>query len=226
MKVCIMMLSFMLSSLFSFYKEESKTKDPLTILAIGDSITQGAKQTPSYLFFLQEIFYKAGYDVKFIGPRVSQYNNHSLHHSGYAGKNAEFLDSVVSATYTNYPADVVLIHAGHNYFTEDNPIQKIIDAQRSMVKKIKAINPHAKIFLAQVIPSGKMPKYGYIPELNKQIKTLTKELSKTYTAIYLVNQYKEFNYKKDAVEDLVHPNASGAKKIALTWSKEIFKQIK
>jgi len=41
----------------------------------------------------------------------------------------------------------------------------------------RAIRENQIIFLAQEIPSGKLPKYAYLPELNAELALLAPELS-------------------------------------------------
>lgn len=198
----------------------------ITLMGLGDSITQGGSKTPSYLFSLWKKLKEAGYNVNFVGPQQTTLKDTTLNHSGFGGQNAEFLEKRIDSIYRKFPADVVLLHSGHNYFVEDKPISVIIEAQRSIISKIKAINPNAVIFVAQVIESGKLPKYSYIPELNRKIKSLVGELQKTWSGIYLVDQAATFDWRSDTIEDMVHPNAHGAEKMAETWFKELKKYVR
>jgi lysophospholipase L1-like esterase len=86
-----------------------------------------------------------------------------------------------------------------------------------MIDNIREINPDVIVLLAQVIPSGKLPKYSYIPELNQELSSLFGRLNKQWQSIILVNQAEGFHWKTDTVNDKVHPNASGAKKMAEKW---------
>ena len=73
------------------------------------------------------------------------------------------------------------------------------------------------ILLAQVIPSGKLPKYAYIPELNQALVLLARELHRPDQPVMIVDQYTGFDPQKDTIIDKVHPTASGAEKIATRW---------
>ena len=42
----------------------------------------------------------------------------------YSGKNVEFLESKIDSLYRLYPADIVLLHAGHNHFAEEKPYSR------------------------------------------------------------------------------------------------------
>ena len=82
---------------------------------------------------------------------------------GWCGKDVEFIDSTIEDVYHRYPADIVLFHSGHNHDAESKPVNGIIKAYKSVIRKIRDINPDAVILVAEVIPSGKLPKYSYIP---------------------------------------------------------------
>ena len=187
--------------------------DRPTILAIGDSITQGGKTFVCYRQILIPELRKRKVSFKFIGPRKDT----SSAHAGYSGKNTKYLLSISEDVYGKYPADIVMIHSGHNSFSKDKPVPKIIRDTEAMIGNMRKINPDVQILLAQVIPAGKLPKYSYIPELNKELESLFTRLKKQGYSIVLVNQADGFDWKTDTVKDKVHPNAAGAKKMADKW---------
>jgi len=184
---------------------------------LGDSITEGGKSFQCYRYPLWEKLYASGYFVEFVGPRSSACRIGKLKHAGYGGKTVEFLDKQIDAIYEIYPADIVLLHAGHNHFQEEKPVAGIITAHKSIIRKLRAINPKVKILVAQVITSGKLPKYAYIPELNKHLEELVSEIHTAEQPVILVNQAEGFNWQKDTVGDKVHPNGRGAEKMAGKW---------
>ena len=82
------------------------TQKRFSILGLGDSITEGGKDFQSYLYFLWEKLYMAGYEFDFIGPHASKCRIGSINNSGYSGKSAEFLDAHIDSIYSQYPADI------------------------------------------------------------------------------------------------------------------------
>lgn len=214
--ICLIFISGPL--LFTARASESTPKR-YTILGFGDSITEGGEKFHSYLFPLWEKLFTAGYSFDFIGSRESNCRIGKLNHSGFSGKNAEYLEAHIDSIYRKYPADIVLLHSGHNHFETENPVAGIIAAQESIIRKILTINPEAKILVAQVINSGKLPKYAYIPELNKQIAKMVHKIN--LSNVILVNQAKGFDWKKMTIEDKVHPNPEGAEKMAEVWFRAI-----
>lgn len=186
-----------------------------TVMGLGDSITEGGSNFSSYLYPLWEQLYSAGYDFDFIGPRQSECRIGMLNHCGFSGKNVEFLAARIDSIYSKYPADFVLLHAGHNHFSEEAPINGMIAAYRKIISTILHINPKATILMAQVVESGKLPKYSYIPKLNKEIAKMVKALHNDH--VVLVDQSKGFHWKTMTIQDKVHPNRQGREQMAKVW---------
>lgn len=184
-----------------------------TILALGDSITQGAPNYSCYRQFLIPSLCARGIPIQFIGPNEDAISAHA----GYGGMHAHFLLDIVRRVYRQYPAEFVLLHAGHNCFSEDHPVPGLVRATEGIIREIAAINPQAVILLAQVIPAGKLPKYAYIPALNQELALLATRLAGVDFRVRLVNQADGFDWRTDTVGDQVHPNDSGAQKMAARW---------
>lgn len=187
------------------------------IMPVGDSITQGGATFSCYRLPLWEMLSTAGYPIEFVGSRTNQSRIGPLPHEGYGGKNAEFLAANVGLHFREHPADIVLLHAGHNHFAEEHPVPKILTATESMIATFRAVNPQVTVLLAQVIPSGKLPKYAYIPALNEALAKLARRLDTPRQRVIAVNMAEGFDWKTDTIADHVHPNARGAEKMAAHW---------
>ena len=193
--------------------------EPATILAFGDSITE---RTDSYRSVLVPTLSNKGYAVKFIGPKKDAISSHA----GYGGKNTKYLLSISKKVYSKYPADFVLIHSGHNSFNKDKPVQGIIRDTKAIIENLRQINSKVTILLAQVIIAGKLPKYSYIPELNMELQALSEQMVSKESKLILVNLADGFDWKMDTTNDKVHPNASGAKKMAKKWMGALLPLLK
>ena len=195
----------------------SRAGETPTILAIGDSITQGGKSFVCYRQVLIPELRKRNVAFEFIGPRKDA----TSRHAGYGGRNTKYLLGISKQVYRQYPADIVMIHLGHNNFSKDKPVTGIVRDTEAIIDTIKEINPSATILLAQVIPAGKLPKYSYLPKLNKELESLALRLTKRGDTIVLVNHADGFDWKTDTVDDKVHPNTTGAKKMADKWMEAL-----
>jgi lysophospholipase L1-like esterase len=187
--------------------------EPTTILPLGDSMTQGGKTFVCYRQVLIPDLATKGVSFEFIGP----HKDATSAHAGYGGRDTHYLAGISTKIYRQYPADIVMIHSGHNSFSKDKPVAGILQDTKAIIENIRKINPKVTLLLAQVIPSGKLPKYSYIPKLNKGLEVLSKQLTEDRSKIILVNQADGFDWKTDTVDDKVHPNAAGAKKMAAKW---------
>lgn len=191
------------------------TRAAVTILPFGDSITAGSGQgAGAYRHTLNDLLKNAGIDFEFTGPLRDA---KGLAHAGHSGWNARRLRGVAEKIYREHPAEIVLLHAGHNNFAKDKPVPGIVADTRAIIETILGINPRARILLAQVIPAGKLPKYSYIPDLNRELATLARELQGEGLPVTLVDQASGFNWRTETTADKVHPNPAGAAKMAAIW---------
>ena len=187
------------------------------ILPVGDSITEGGGTFCNYRYPLWEKLFAAGYLVDFVGSRSSETRIGPLRHEGYGGKNAEFLARALEGTFRTNVADIVLIHSGHNHTNTEAPVRGIVAATESMIHTARSVNRRVTVLVAQVIPSGKLPKYEYIPELNGELGKLAARLNTPPSPVIAVDMVEGFDWRTDTIADRVHPNARGAEKMAAKW---------
>lgn len=187
------------------------------ILPVGDSITEGGKDFSNYRYPLLKKLMAAGYHVEFSGSRTSESPAGPLRHEGHGGRNAEFLAGALAKNFPTNVADIVLIHSGHNHTNTEAPVRGIIQATEAMIRTARSVNPHVIVLVAQVIPSGKLPKYEYIPALNVELAKLPARLTTKQSPVVSVNMADGFDWRTDTIGDHVHPNALGAEKMAAKW---------
>ncbi|MBC2595876.1 glycoside hydrolase N-terminal domain-containing protein [Ruficoccus amylovorans] len=196
-------------------------KRSITVMPFGDSITEGCNGSFSvYRYPLIKKLLDTGYDVEYVGTRVTGQQDPEfglLRHEGYGGKSVHFLADLTPEIYRANPADLVLIHAGHNEWANTSPVEKMIISTSRIIKAMRSINPYVIILLSQVIPSGVLEKYCYIPELNQALADLAAKMNRHDQHVMIVNQCSGFVWEDDTVADHVHPNARGAEKMAQKW---------
>lgn len=208
------MIRLLLAAAFlSLFAHASEPATLWRIMAVGDSITEGGASFSCYRPVLAEHLRAAGVPFVFVGSRGTD----PFRHEGYGGKNVEFLAAQVPARFAEHPADIVLLHAGHNHFAEEKPVPGMVASTESLIRSLRAANPRVVVLLAQVIPAGKLPKYSYLPELNRELARLAARLNSTRQPVHLVDQATGFDWRTDTVSDHVHPNTAGAAKMAARW---------
>ncbi|MCU0796277.1 MAG: alpha/beta hydrolase fold domain-containing protein [Akkermansiaceae bacterium] len=211
-----MPLGLAIAALFMSGTAMAATKIP-RIMAVGDSITEGGTTFENYRFPLWEKLFAAGYTVEFVGSKASKTRIGPLRHEGYSGKNAEFLAETLKKKFPAHPADILLIHAGHNHEAKSKPIPGIIAAHEAMIRTARKTRPGVNILVAQVILSGKLPKYAYLADLNKALAAMVGKLDTPKSRVILVDMASGFDWRVDTIQDHVHPNAQGAAKMADRW---------
>jgi lysophospholipase L1-like esterase len=163
----------------------------------------------------------SGFHVRWVGTQSTPEDEPQLRHEGYPGKSIEYLAANFPRLYSADRADIVLLHAGHNHTVEEHPVAGIVRSTQRIVESARAINPRVIILVAQVIPSGKLPKYSYIPELNRQLAQLCRKLSTQRSPVISVDQASDFDPRADTMKDHVHPNERGAEKMAGAWFRAL-----
>lgn len=202
------------------------TDRPVTIMPLGDSITEGGPFWV-YRYPLMEKLVAAGYNVKYVGSKTTRPKKDSplgeLAHEGYGGKNVSEIELLFKAHYPEYPADIVLMHVGHNQFADKGPVPAMIKNTRGIIEFARSVNPKVIVLLGQVITSGKLPKYSYIPVYNAALVDLAAELNTPQQPVILVNHAEGFDPATDTVGDQVHPNEKGGEKMAQKWFEALRK---
>jgi len=193
------------------------------IMCVGDSITEGTVTGAFYVYrpTLDSALTDAGYEYEFVGSKSNTLEGVTLKHEGYSGKTAAQVASYLQGTFPGNIADIVLIHAGHNYDatvqTESVIIDAVDTATRSMISTARTNNPNVAILLSQVVTSSKLPKYSYIANLNVRIAEIAAALHTPGQPVIVVNQAEGWNPVADTVMDMVHPTQQGAIKMANKW---------
>ncbi|MCH7226807.1 GDSL-type esterase/lipase family protein [Haloferula sp. A504] len=204
----------------SFYIA-TNTEPKARIMCVGDSITEGGTGYFVYRPVLNGLLTTAGYRYEFVGSKTNTQQGVTLKHEGYSGQNATQVAANLATIFPAHIADIVLIHAGHNYFAdiqgEASIVNEVDAATRSMIATCRTHNPDVVILLAQVITSSKLPKYSYIPALNTRLTEVATDLDSPEQPVIIVNQADGWDPVSDTVADQVHPTEGGAAKMADKW---------
>ncbi|MBR2941178.1 MAG: FAD-dependent oxidoreductase [Kiritimatiellae bacterium] len=198
-----------------------------SICCVGDSITEGANSSGAankwtYRTYLAQMLAESGLgDVEWKGSRVSPNSGNELPSEGWSGQNAEQIASKYIANAEGDRADVLMLHAGHNYDATQQSESAIIaaatNAHARIIAAARAQNPNVTVLYAKVVTSGKLPKYSYIPALNEAIGALASELNTAASPIRVVDMADGWDWTVHCIDDKVHPTESGARLMASKW---------
>lgn len=206
--------------------------EPIRILCIGDSITQGGKtdrEEHTYRLPLQKLLHAAHISYDFIGSR-----NAGLHtdatwpdvapgvpfdpdHEGYYGaKTAAVRDKLKSTLPALDTPDFALIHLGTNDQKLTTIQSAIIEPLTEIVAILRDKNPRVVILMGHLNLNG-----GVAAHIQPEVSKLVTELHTQDSPVIEVKHYEHWEMiptKPDAdTYDWVHPNPQGQQKMAHNW---------
>ena len=201
--------------------------DPVAILPLGDSITEGDTTYNSYRRPLWQLLQGDGYSVDFIGSEVNNAGgpapnpDFDTDHEAHAGWRADqIVDRGLATWLESYTPDIVLLHIGHNDLTRTNRndvvVQGTLDDVQEIVDVLRADNPNVTVLLAQLIPSCQSILDVNIVTYNDRLPAFVAGVTTAASPIILVDQVSGFDAQADT-HDCVHPNMDGEQKVAQTW---------
>jgi lysophospholipase L1-like esterase len=209
--------------------------EPVRILPLGDSITQGDGVHKSYRYNLWIKLVDSGIQFDFVGsvasnwrgnPTWPDYKEHSFDrdHEGHWGWRSDQIldgfygskDGKLSEWLKDYTPDIVLMHLGTNDMLERQSVSSTIEDFRQIITQIRAHNPRVTVLLATLIPTGDANVNRNIDDLNDRIEDLGRDMNTKASRIILVDQAKGFSPDTDT-NDGLHPNELGEEKMAQRW---------
>ena len=198
-----------------------------SVCCVGDSITEGANYAGAahkwtYRTYLSSMIAESGFgEVEWKGSHVSPNSGNDLPSEGWSGQNAAQIASKYIENAEGDRADVLMLHAGHNYDatlqSESAIIAAATNAHARIIAAARAQNPNVTVFYAKVITSGKLPKYSYIPALNDAIGALAAELNTAASPVRVVDMADGWDWTVHCIDDKVHPTETGARLMASKW---------
>ena len=218
-------LSYLLAGVLAFCSLDASA---FSICAVGDSITQGASHFTAHRIALENEFDALGWIVEWKGTKSDASWGTSNPCEGYSGKNAVQIATEYKKNAASVVADVLLLHAGHNYNADPNTtspaclpeadiVKAATNAHEQIITAARKENPNVIVLYAKVITSSKLPKYSYISALNEGIGALAADLTTETSPVVTVDMAEGWNPASDCVSDQVHPTATGAAKMAKKW---------
>ncbi|MEO1403392.1 MAG: SGNH/GDSL hydrolase family protein [Cyanobacteria bacterium J06635_1] len=202
--------------------------NPVNILPLGDSITQGSHRQDSYRRPLWHLLQQQGYAINFVGSLNTNSGGPSpnpdfdLDHEGRWGwrvdeiLNGQIGQGKLTDWLQDYTPDIALVHLGTNDIAHPNSVASTLEELGQVIDVLRADNPSVTILLAQLIPNS-------YPEINQRIQTLNAQMvglaaNKTQptSLVQVVDHHSGFDVAADTY-DGVHPDESGINKMAQVW---------
>lgn len=206
--------------------------NPVKIMLIGDSITEGVDSNGSYRRYLDGMLRRDGHLIDFVGSRKKHSDDktepdnyeYDVDHEGHWGKSSAWIaENMQSLLASNVP-DVAVINLG----TEDlisgtiaaEPLADgIVKNIGKVVDTLRARNGNMKIVLSAIIPVAR--KQDVVNLVNLKIARYVQCNATLLSPVVLADPYKEFDVSRDLAADGAHPNAAGAGKLARVYANAI-----
>ncbi|MDO6392057.1 SGNH/GDSL hydrolase family protein [Pontibacter sp. BT731] len=205
--------AYLLIPFLFFGMEAYSQAQPIKIMPLGNSITQGSHLFPSYRYELWKKLIDADVNFEFVGSQSLNYNfdrqseapspnvndtyggkTFTNKHEGHWGWRADEIlngrngNSIASWAEAHKP-DLVLLHLGTNDLFQKQSIETTLTDLRQIVGVLREKNPAVLIILAQLIPAD--PKDQYLKEVSEQIPLFNAQLPDLVTSLNNDSRYPD-----------------------------------
>ncbi len=210
----------------------SEKQEPVYIVPIGDSITQGGRRDDEYSwrYPLFQILTDENVDFDFVGaytkglkanfkwPDYKGIPFDADHQGTYGIKTAKMCDRIkADRKKWSHAPDIALIHLGTNDQKGDGHKETVKEPLREIIKMLREENPEVVILLGHLNFKGGAAKNKIRP----LVEELAKEENTEKSPVITVPHYEGFNadpaHKDTDTYDWAHPNPKGQKKMAEKW---------
>lgn len=221
------MLRCLLLALLAFTMSAA---EPLRLVCIGDSITQGRKgagehkPTLSWRYPLWQQLVDAGIPVTMVGSMKEGFNGSpeypqhdgkdfpNLHEGRWGWTTRAVADKLVEIG-PQWTADIGIIMLGSNDKEKEKSLQPTLDAMTDIVKILRSRNDQVKIIIGQPFQEWK-PFPALAAAYVELAKTLNSDVSPVITVVTGTGWISEPTKDGSHTVDWVHPNLKGDTHIA------------
>jgi lysophospholipase L1-like esterase len=195
---------------------------PVKVMALGDSITGSPGCWRALLWQRLQQAGRAS-SVDFVGTLPPQgcgfaYDGENEGHGGFLATGVADQNQLPGWLAATHP-DVVMMHFGTNDVWNNRSPATILAAFTKLVAQMRAANPAMRILVAQILPMNPAncaECAQRVIDLNAAIPAWAAATSTAASPVTVVDQWTGFTTATDT-GDGVHPNDSGAAKIANRW---------
>jgi lysophospholipase L1-like esterase len=215
---------------------EAPPLEPVKIMLIGDSITEGADSNGSYRLYLDGMLRRDGHLIDFVGSRKKHNDDktepdnyeYDVDHEGHWGKSSAWMaENMQSLLASNVP-DVAVIHLGTEDVLSSNAAAESLTAGilqnfGKLVDALRAKNGNVKIVLSTIIPVK--GKESVVSLLNLKISRYVQSNSTRPCPVVIAKQHEGFDVSRDLSHDNPLPNAAGARRMARVFADAIHNML-
>lgn len=175
------------------------------IMPLGDSITK----RPGYRPGLQKSLRAARINADFVGSNMNACAprcGYDPDHEGHSGWTPAEISQSVSQWLIDYEPDVILLHIGTNDLD--------VDTVANILSKIHAHNKNIITVVGLIINRQRFHQPTH--DFNEAVRRMAQARIAAGERIRIVDHESALSYPDD-MEDALHPNTSGFKKMEKVW---------
>ncbi len=202
---------------------------PLTIMPLGDSITESEQGQNSFRRPLWQLLSSAGCEVDFVGSRrgvslgfrnsnqvTPPNSDFDLDHEGRWDYRVDEINSIISSSIETFRPSIILIHLGTNDVFQGQSVSSTVLEIENLIDTVRAIKADTAFVVSRVIPSSR--NTDKIASLNNEISEISLK-NTSLSPVVVVNQAAGYFVSDNY--DGIHPGNSGEQKIAKTYFSAI-----
>ena len=203
---------------------------PIRIMPLGDSITEASSSFGSYRYYLWLELTREGFTVDFVGSMTGTGGEASVpaefdsDHEGHPGWRADEVAANIERWARSTQPDLVLVHLGTNDLAQGQPPSDVIQDLTTIVDRLRVVNSHIHILLAQIIPM-RADGPPDVLELNQAISALAAATSTVASPVASVDHFTGFDQAR-MTWDGIHPNREGNRKLAANWHTALLSHLR
>nr|AFY23019.1 cellulose-binding family protein [uncultured bacterium] len=187
--------------------------DPVRVMPLGDSITDGFNVPGGYRIDLWQKIVAGGRSADFVGSQTNGPGNlGDRNHEGHSGWTIAQIDANIVNWLRTFTPRTVLLHIGTNDMYGSDPAGAPARLS-TLIDRITTTAPNADVFVATIVPISFADQT--VRTFNATIPGIVQSKVNAGKRVHLVDMYRALTTADLA--DGVHPNAGGYSKMATTW---------
>jgi lysophospholipase L1-like esterase len=195
---------------------------PLTVMPLGDSITDGLDGTGGYRSDLWQDFRADNRYVDFVG---SQTAGPALlgdqNHEGHPGWRIDQIDAQATAWLHTYLPDTVLLHIGTNDILQGYALAEAPTRLSTLLDHITAAVPDAEVYVATIVPFANVADESRGQAYNAELADVVRAKASAAPHVHLLDMHAALT-AADLLSDGVHPSNGGYSKMAARWYGSLY----
>ncbi|MGX2994827.1 FG-GAP-like repeat-containing protein [Streptomyces sp. JNUCC 64] len=189
----------------------------LTVMPLGDSITQGAGSSTrsSYRAALWPLLHSRTQALDFVGSQQHGQLT-DLDHEGHSGWLIEGLSANIDTWMAAAKPNVVLLHIGTNDMDRDHQVATAPERLAALIDQMTAASPNTTIVVATLVPSNSQAVQSRIDAYNARIPGIVSARQAKGHKVAYVDMASALTTAD--LKDRLHPNDGGYVKMARVFA--------